>query len=338
MRTVKQQRKGSPPASDSQGNVLASARRVFAVEVDALNAVAARLDQAFERAVETILACKGRLVVTGVGKSGLVCRKMAATFASTGTSSFFLHAAEASHGDLGMFARGDVCLAVSNSGKTQELLSVLPSVRRLEIPVIAVTGNASSPLARDADIVLDVGVPQEACPLGLAPTASTTATMAIGDALAVAVLERRGFTEQEFAQLHPGGSLGAQLLRVSEVMSAHGMVPTVTREGSMREALDIMTRGGLGVVAVVDKDGALCGVITDGDVRRAALRHGSFEKLRVGDVMTTSPKTIAAGALAAEALGIMESRAITALFIVDPQTRRPAGIVHLHDLLKAGLA
>jgi arabinose-5-phosphate isomerase len=335
---AKPQGKRSAPAAEGCGKALASARRVFDIEIEALNAVAARLDKAFERAVDTIFACKGRLVVTGVGKSGLVCRKMAATFASTGTSSFFLHAAEASHGDLGMFARGDVCLAVSNSGKTHELVSVLPSVRRLEIPVIAITGNANSPLARDADIVLDVAVPQEACPLGLAPTASTTATMAIGDALAVAVLERRGFTEQEFAQLHPGGSLGAQLLRVSELMSAHGSVPTVTRERSMRDALDVMTRGGLGVVAVIDGDGALAGVITDGDVRRAALRHGSFEKLTVGDVMTTSPKTIAAGALAAEALGIMESRAITALFIVDPQTRQPLGIVHLHDLLKAGVA
>jgi len=335
---VKEKRDQASAVEAPAAQVLASAKRVFAIEIEALHAVADRLDTAFERATETILGCSGRLVVTGVGKSGLVCRKMAATFASTGTSSFFLHAAEASHGDLGMFARGDVCLAVSYSGKTHELLRVLPAVRRLGIPVIAVTGSSTSPLARDADIVLDVGVPQEACPLGLAPTASTTATMAIGDALAVAVLERRGFTEIEFAQLHPGGSLGAQLLRVSQVMTAHGAVPTVTADAPMHDALEAMTRGGLGVVAVVDVNGALAGVVTDGDVRRAALRDGNLEMLRVADVMTTSPKTIAATALAAEALGIMETRAITALFILDPQTRCPLGVIHLHDLLKAGVA
>jgi arabinose-5-phosphate isomerase len=315
-----------------------AAQRVFAIEIEGLRAVANRLDDNFERAVETIFACKGRVVVTGMGKSGLVCRKIAATMASTGTAAFFLHAAEGVHGDLGMFARGDVCLAFSNSGKTQELLSLLPSVRRLGLPVIAVTGDAQSPLARDADIVLDVGVPQEACPLGLAPTASTTAAMAIGDALAVAVLERRGFSEQDFAQLHPGGTLGRKLLRVSDVMAAHDSVPCVTPELPMRATLEAITKGTLGVVAVVDGAGALSGVLTDGDVRRAALRHGSFENLTAADVMSRTPKTIAATSLAAEALGIMEARAITSLFIVDPATRRPRGIVHLHDLLKAGVA
>jgi arabinose-5-phosphate isomerase len=285
-----------------------------------------------------ILDCKGRVVVTGMGKSGLVCRKIAATFASTGTAAFFLHAAEGAHGDLGMFARGDVCLAMSNSGKTHELLSLLPLVRRLGVPVIAVTGDGSSPLARDADIVLDVGVPQEACPLGLAPTASTTAAMAVGDALAVAVLERRGFSEHDFALLHPGGALGTKLIRVSDVMTAHESVPSVARGLAMRETLGAMTRGGLGVVAVIDEKAELCGVVTDGDVRRAALRFGSFDALTAADVMSRTPKTIAATALAAEALAIMEAHSITSLFIVDAPTRRPRGIVHLHDLLKAGIA
>jgi len=324
--------------ASAKDTVLGTARRVLTIEIDALRAVADRLDDAFERAVETILACRGRVVVTGMGKSGLVCRKIASTFASTGTSSFFLHAAEGVHGDLGMFARGDVCLAVSNSGKTQELLNLLPAVRRLAIPVIAVTGHASSPLAREADIVLDVAVPQEACPLGLAPTASTTVTMAIGDALAVAVIERRGFTERDFAMLHPGGTLGAKLLRVGDLMKAHASVPTVTADASLRAALEAISQGGLGVVAVVDASKALCGVITDGDVRRSALRHRDLESLTAGDVMTRDPKTIGAGALAAEALATMEARAITSLFIVEAPTRSLLGIVHLHDLLKAGVA
>ena len=327
----------SAPSGGDHG-ALGSAHRVFTIEIEGLRAVADRLDDRFERAVETVFACRGRVVVTGMGKSGLVCRKIAATLASTGTASFFLHAAEGVHGDIGMFARGDVCLAFSNSGKTQELLSLLPAVRRLGIPVIAVTGDAASPLARDADIVLDVGVPQEACPLGLAPTASTTAAMAIGDALAVAVLERRGFSEQDFALLHPGGTLGRKLLRVSDVMAAHDSVPSVQRDSPMRPTLEAMSTGGLGVVAVLDDTGALCGVLTDGDVRRAALRHGNLENLSASDVMSRAPKTIAATSLAAEALGIMEARAITSLFIVDPATRRPRGIVHLHDLLKAGVA
>jgi arabinose-5-phosphate isomerase len=211
-------------------------------------------------------------------------------------------------------------------------------VRRLALPVIAITGDGSSPLAREADIVLDVAVPQEACPLGLAPTASTTATMAVGDALAVAVLERRGFSEQDFALLHPGGTLGTKLLRVSDVMAAHGAVPSVPRTLAIRDTLEAMTGGGLGVVAVLDENDRLCGVITDGDIRRSVLRYGSLEGRTAADVMTTKPKTIAASALAAEALAIMEARAITSLFIVDPETRRPRGIVHLHDLLKAGIA
>jgi arabinose-5-phosphate isomerase len=336
--TAKRKAAAQRSTETPERSAVESARRVFSIEIDALRAVADRLAADFSRAIEMIFGCKGRVVVTGMGKSGLVCRKIAATFASTGTPSFFLHAAEGAHGDLGMVARRDVCLAVSNSGKTTELLAILPAVRRLAVPVIAVTGDATSPLARDADIVLDVGVPQEACPLGLAPTASTTATMAIGDALAVAVLERRGFSEEDFARLHPGGALGTRLLRVRDVMAAHREVPTVTRTTAMHDVLEAMTSGSLGVVAVVDARDRLCGVITDGDVRRGILRHGSFDRLTADAVMSATPKTIAASALAAGALATMEAHAITSLFIVDAESQRPLGIVHLHDLLRAGVA
>lgn len=317
---------------------VAGARRVIEIEAEALGALAESIGPSFERAVDAILACEGRLVVTGMGKSGLVCRKIAATFASTGTSALFLHAAEAAHGDLGMFARGDVCLAVSNSGRTAELVSLLPAIKRLALPLIAITGDPSSPLAEAADAVLEVRVPREACPLGLAPTASTTATMALGDALAVTVLERRGFSERDFALLHPGGALGTKLLRVSEVMSAHTEVPHVSETLAMTEVLTAMTAGGLGVVAVLSSDGDLRGVITDGDVRRGVLRHERFIELPAGQVMTASPKTISGSALAAEALAIMEAHSITSLFILDEAGRKPCGIVHLHDLLRAGVA
>jgi arabinose-5-phosphate isomerase len=326
----------SPRTSASRS--LNSARRVLRIESEALDALANRLDGRFEEAVDTIIRCKGRVVVTGMGKSGQICRKIAATLASTGTSAFFLHAAEAAHGDLGMFARGDVCLAVSHSGTTQELVSLLPSVKRLRIPLIAMTGGLGSPLAQAADIVLDCSIEQEACPLGLAPTASTTTTLALGDALAVAVLEQRGFSERDFALLHPGGALGRKLLRVADLMHVGAGVPSVRVGSAIRETLTAISNGGFGVVAVVDGSGRLCGIVTDGDVRRALLRHERFHELRVDDVMTTNPKTVAESALASEALGIMEDHAITSLFIMDRKSRRPLGIVHLHDLLKAGVA
>ena len=317
---------------------LETARRVIRVEREALDEIAERLTPGFARAVELVLHCKGRVVVTGMGKSGQICRKIAATMSSTGTSSFFLHAGEAVHGDLGMFARGDVCIAISNSGTTAEVLALLPGVKRLQLPIIAITGGTESPLAEAADVVLDVRVRMEACPMNLAPTASTTATLAMGDALAVAVLEAKGFTDRDFAMLHPGGALGRRLLRVEEVMHPDKQVPLVATSATLADTLRAMTEGGLGTVGVVDASGDLVGVVTDGDVRRAVLRHGDLTGRGAGDLMSKSPKTVAAEALAEEALATMEQFSITSLFILATGTKRPVGIVHLHDLLKASVA
>ena len=319
---------------------LETARRVIQIESDALTEMAERMTEDFARSVDMVLQCKGRVVITGMGKSGQICRKIAATMSSTGTSSFFLHAGEAVHGDLGMFARGDVCIAISNSGSTQEVLALLPGVKRLGLPLIAITGGIDSPLAQAADVVLDVRVRIEACPMNLAPTASTTATLAMGDALAVAVLEAKGFTDRDFAMLHPGGALGRKLLRVGEVMHPDAQVPLVSTNASLSDTLQAITKGGLGTVGVVEdaKSGLLVGVVTDGDVRRAVLAHGDVSGRSAGELMSTNPKTVAAEALAEEALATMEKHSITALFILETGTRRPIGIVHLHDLLKASVA
>ncbi len=317
-------------------DAVATARRVLDVESRAVTEMGQRLGADFVRAVEMITACQGRVVVTGMGKSGQICRKIVATMSSTGTAALFLHAAEGAHGDLGMFARGDVAVAVSNSGTTEEVLLLLPAIKRLGLPLISITGGMDSPLARAGDAVLDVSVREEACPMGLAPTASTTCTLAMGDALAVAVLEAKGFTERDFALLHPGGALGRRLLRVNEIMHHDVGVPTVSRAMAMPEVLAAMTSGGLGVVGVVDDEGRLAGIITDGDLRRALMRRTSLDGASAGDVMTASPKTVDAEALAAEALAAMERHSITSLFIVEDG--RPRGIIHLHDLLKAGVA
>lgn len=319
---------------------LETARRVIRVEVEALEEMSERMNDGFAKAVDLIVQCKGRVVVTGMGKSGQICRKIAATMASTGTSSFFLHAGEAVHGDLGMFARGDVCIAISNSGTTQEVLALLPGVKRLGLPLISITGGVDSPLAKAADVLLDVRVGMEACPMNLAPTASTTATLAMGDALAVAVLEAKGFTDRDFALLHPGGALGRKLMRVEELMHPDVQVPLVATDASLTDALKAITAGGLGTVGVVDAadHGKLVGVVTDGDIRRAVLKHGDISGSFAGDLMSSNPKTVAAEALAEEALATMEKHSITALFILATGTRRPIGIVHLHDLLKASVA
>jgi arabinose-5-phosphate isomerase len=319
---------------------LETARRVIRIEGEALDEMATRMTEDFARAVDLVLQCKGRVVVTGMGKSGQICRKIAATMASTGTSAFFLHAGEAIHGDLGMFARGDVCVAVSNSGTTQEVLALLPGVKRLALPLIAITGGIESPLAKAADVVLDVRVKIEACPMNLAPTASTTATLAMGDALAVAVLEAKGFTDRDFAMLHPGGALGRRLMRVEEIMHPDAQVPLVPTTASLADTLRAMTEGGLGTVGVVDaaSPSLLVGVVTDGDIRRAVLRHGDLGARKAGDLMSTNPKTVAAEALVEEALATMEKHSITSLFILETGTRHPVGIVHLHDLLKASVA
>ena len=330
------------PRAASERDAVASARRVLEIEARALTALVERLGDEFREAVATLARCDGKVIVCGLGKSGLVCRKIAATLASTGTPALFLHAAEGLHGDLGLMARGDCMIAVSYSGTTTEVLSLLAPARRLGIPVLALTGDPASALARAADVTLDVGVAEEACPLGLAPTASTTATLALGDALAIALLERRGFSEEDFGALHPGGALGRKLRRVDELMHSGADVPVVRAEAPMSEAIEVMSskRAGaaraIGVTAVVDASGVLTGVITDGDIRRAVEQKGDLRSLAAGAIGGHGAKTVQAGALAERALALMEEHSITSLFIVDDDGR-PCGILHLHDLLRAGV-
>jgi arabinose-5-phosphate isomerase len=325
---------------------LARARRVLDVETRALTAIKDGLDARFARGIELLLGCRGKVVVTGVGKSGIVCRKIAATLASTGTPAFFLHAGEGSHGDLGSLERGDVLVAVSYTGESEEVLRLLPVARRLGIPLIALCGNGGSTLAQNADVALDVSVPEEACPLGLAPTASTTATMAMGDALAVALFEERGFSAEDFALLHPGGALGRRLRRVEDIMHRGEAVPLVPEAASLKDTLVEITSKRLGVTGVVDAAADLCGIITDGDLRRALETVADVRTLTARDLMTrfrradlagAPPMTIAASALAGEAVAVMERYKITSLFILADGSRRPAGVIHLHDLLRAGI-
>ncbi len=319
--------------------LLGLARAVLDTEAAALVRLNARLDQAFVRACELMLACAGRVVVTGMGKSGHIGGKIAATLASTGTPAFFVHPGEASHGDLGMITRQDVVLALSNSGETPEILAILPIIKRLGVPMIALTGRPHSTLAREAEVHIDVGVDKEACPLGLAPTASTTAALAMGDALAVALLETRGFTAEDFALSHPGGALGRRLLlHVRDVMHGGERLPKVELGASLRDALMEITRKGLGITAVVDAEGRLAGVFTDGDLRRA-LDHANIDLrgARIDELYTPGGKTCPAEMLAAEALGLMERHQINALIVVD-EDRRPVGALNTHDLLRAGVA
>jgi arabinose-5-phosphate isomerase len=318
--------------------VLETGRRVIEIEVEGLVRLRKSLGTPFVEAVTLLLGCRQRVVIAGMGKSGQICRKIAATLSSTGTPSFFVHAAEAAHGDLGMFARGDVCIAISYSGTTQEVVGILPAVKRLGIPLIAITGDPSSALAKAGDVFLDVGVEREACPMNLAPTASTTSTLAMGDALAVAVLEAKGFGAEDFAQLHPGGALGRRLIRVAEVMRSGGEIPLAEPSMSVARTLQLISDSGLGTVGVVDKNSSLVGVITDGDLRRAIVSHGSIDGLEAQDLMSRGPKTVGEDALAAEAMALMEKYSITTLFIVDPASNHPVGIIHLHDLLRAGIA
>ncbi len=319
-------------------DVLGVARRVISVEEKAVGDLLARLNSSFVRAVELIYGCKGRVVVTGIGKSGIIGRKISATMASTGTPSFFLHPAEGSHGDLGMVVKGDAVMAISNSGETVEILSLLPVIKRLAIPLIALAGNPSSTLAKRSDVVLDVSVREEASSLAMAPTASTTAALAMGDALAVALLEMKGFSEEDFALLHPGGTVGKRLLlKVEDLMHVGNEMPLVTLEITMKDIILEISSKRLGITTVVDDQGHLQGVITDGDLRRILERYGrSFFELEAGQVMTKNPKTISGNALAARALQVMEKHSITAL-VVSSEEGKPTGIIHLHDLLKAGI-
>jgi arabinose-5-phosphate isomerase len=313
-----------------------TARRVLEIEARAVADLAARLDASFDRAVELLLACAGRIVVTGMGKSGLICQKIAATFTSVGIPAYFMHPAEALHGDLGMIVKGDVVLAVSNSGETEEIVRLLEVIRRLGAAIVALSGGPSSTLARHADVHLDVAVDREACPLDLVPTASTTAALAMGDALAVACYERRGLSPREFALYHPGGRLGRKLIEVGQVMHAGEHLPSVGVEASVAEAVREMSAKQLGMTCVVDGAGRLVGILTDGDLRRRLLKVDRPMEGGVADALTPRPTTIAPEALATEALRIMEERKITSIPVVAREGRL-MGVVQIHDLWRTEL-
>ena len=328
---------GARSATPKRRTSLDAGRRVLDIEARAVQALVQRLDGGFTEAVDLLYDCKGKVVVSGMGKSGLIGQKIAATLASTGTPSFFLHPAEGLHGDLGMLARGDVLITISNSGETQEILQLLPFMERMGIPVMAIVGRMSSTLAKNSTVALDVSVAEEACPMGLAPTASTTATLAMGDALAVALLEKRGFKEQDFAQFHPGGTLGRRLLvKVRDVMHVGKELPQVRDTVSASEAILEMSAKKLGMTTVVDQVGALTGIITDGDLRRFLQQGGDFSNTTAGSLASHDPKLIGPDELAAKAVEMMERYSITTLVVADT-TEQIVGVVHLHDLLKHGI-
>ncbi|MEK6673101.1 MAG: KpsF/GutQ family sugar-phosphate isomerase [Nitrospirota bacterium] len=319
-------------------DIIEIAKRVLRIEAGAISALEYKLDVSFEKAVEVIFKSKGRVVVTGMGKSGLVGKKIAATLASTGTPAFFLHPAEASHGDLGMVTSDDVVIAISNSGDTEEIVSLMPFLKRFNVTLISITGNPGSVLSREADLNIDVSVKEEACPLGIVPTASTTATMAMGDALAVALLQKRGFKEEDFAFFHPGGSLGKKLfIKVKDLMHTGDALPVVPPDVSMTDAVMVISSKRLGMTTVAGTDNKLLGILTDGDLRRGIQKWGkAFFDMKAGEVMSRNPKTISEDELAAKALSIMESHSITSLVVSDEEGR-PKGIIHLHDILKKGI-
>lgn len=320
-------------------DVLEEAKRVLRIEAQSILDLVERMDAHFLEAVDILRHCRGKVILMGMGKSGLVGRKIASTFASTGTPAFFLHPAEGVNGDFGMLAKADVVIAISNSGETRELIEVLPLIKRYGNRLITLTGNPRSNLAKASDVNLDIHVREEACPLGLAPTASTTATLALGDALAVTVMEEKGFREEDFAMLHPGGALGKRLfLKVEELMHRGEAFPVVSEKASMKDAIFEITSKRLGVTGVCNAEGHLIGVITDGDLRRALERFSDLLNRQADEVMTGNPKGIGKDALAAQAVQKMEEYSITSLFVYDrPGDKAPVGIIHLHDLLKAGV-
>lgn len=320
-------------------DILEAARKVLRIEAAAVTALTTRINGEFVRAVEMILACSGRVVITGMGKSGLICQKIAATMASTGTPALFLHPAEGVHGDLGMVAKGDVVIAVSNSGETEELTRILPVIKRMGLPLIAMAGKSDSTLARAGDVFLDISVKEEACPLQLAPTASTTATLAMGDALAVALLLERGFQEEDFALYHPGGALGKRLLlRVDDLMHGAEAMPLVELATPLKDALYEISSKKLGITGVVDERGELVGVFSDGDLRRTIEQGVELLHRPISEFMNRQPKRILRANLAAKALQRMEEHAITSLFVFESEADRvPVGVIHLHDLLRAGV-
>jgi arabinose-5-phosphate isomerase len=312
------------------------AARVLDLEAEAIRALVPRLDGSFDAAVWLLERCRGRVIVTGMGKSGIIARKIAATLASTGTPAHFLHPAEGVHGDLGMVARGDVVVVLSNSGETDEILAIVPLLKRLAVPIALLTGSPGSVLARQCDVVIDVSVREEACPMNLAPTSSTTAALAMGDALAMALLEVRGLSPEDYAALHPRGALGWRAsVRVADLMRTADALPIVPDDAALKDVIAEMTQKSLGMTTVVDPEGRLVGVITDGDLRRLHLRSGPIGEFAARDFMTVRPKLIEPDALAATALDVMErSGPITSLVVVDP-AGRPAGVIHLHDILRA---
>lgn len=325
----------SRPAPFSPEDCLAQARRVLAIEATAVAALADRLDTNFPRAVELILAAQGRVIVTGIGKTGHIGRKLAATLASTGTPAYFVHAAEAAHGDLGMITSADVVIALSHSGSSSELLTIVPLVKRQGARLIAMTGHPDSPLAREADVHLDAGVSEEACPLNLAPTASTTAALALGDALAVVLLDARGFGEADFARSHPGGALGRRLLtHVRDVMRSGPALPRVSPEASVSDALLVMSRGGMGMAIIADAADRPAGIFTDGDLRRALAGTDDIRHTPLTDLMTRHPRSIDPDALAAEAAALMEHHRINQLLVVDTDGTL-VGALNMHDLMQA---
>ena len=312
---------------------LETARRVLRIEAQAIQDVLARLDTSFDRAVDLLFACKGRVVVTGMGKSGLIGRKLSGTLSSTGTPSFFLHPAEALHGDLGMLARGDALLAISYGGETQEILNLLETLKRLGITIVALTGNLKSTLAEASDVALDVSVKEEACSLNLAPTASTAVAMAVGDALAISLLEKRGFRPDDFAALHPAGRLGNKLLRVEHLMHSGDALPRVAPDAPMPAVFHEMSAKKLGMTTVTTPEGKLAGILTDGDLRRLMEKHGGATlAMTAGDCMVRTPQTIGPKLLASEALNLMEKKKITSVVVIDPVSQKVVGVVHLHDL------
>lgn len=327
----------NPASRAGSAALIAAGSRTVSIEAQALAALAGRLDESFARACQLCLKATGRVVVCGLGKSGHVGSKIAATLASTGTPSFFLHAGEASHGDLGMVAAGDVLLAISNSGETAEVLALLPHLRRLNVPVVALTGKPGSTLAREADVHLDGSVAEEACPLNLAPTASTTTALALGDALATALLEARGFTSEDFARSHPGGALGRRLLlHVSDVMRTGDALPQVAATTTLEDGLVEMGRKGLGLTAVTDESGRLLGVFTDGDLRRVLDRRLDLRATTMAEAMTRAPRSVRPEQLAADAVNSMQEHRVTALLVLDADSRL-VGALNIHDLLRAGV-
>lgn len=319
-------------------NINDLAREVLTIEANSILKLKENINQNFEKAIDLLYACKGRVIVTGMGKSGIIGKKIAATLSSTGTPSYFLHPAESTHGDSGIITRDDIIIAISNSGETQELLNLLPLIKRFGVPMIALTGGKNSTLARVCEVYLDISVEKEACPLNKAPTASTTATLAMGDALAVCLLEKRGFSEEDFLVFHPSGALGKGFLyTISELMISGDKLPLAFEDDKFTDVIEIISQKKLGMAILTDRNGIMTGVLTDGDIRRTLIKYPQVQNLKAKDVMTVNPKTISPDELAAKALHLMEKYSITALAISD-KNKKPVGVVHIHDLLKAGVA